>query len=240
MRLVALAVGAGATVGPRRVRQPDACPPPHHDHHDVASARRRVRRRPRARRRSPPAPPRAPRGPPHDDHLCRDDRMQPDRGVGRPDDGRCRHHHRSHHAHQQRAGDVRDERLPRDGAVLRHRRAHRGHHGGRAHGEPLACGQRSADRGLGCRPRARAQFNYQYSDVPVGSETSCPTSEMAEVTAPGGQRGLAELRAHRRSLWQRDHQGVACLRLVLSKGLPRCRPVPLEDSAPTSGRRTVR
>ena len=35
-------------------------------------------------------------------------------------------------------------------------------------------------------PAGRAQFNYQYSDVPVGSETSCPTSEMAEVSAPGG------------------------------------------------------
>ncbi len=30
-----------------------------------------------------------------------------------------------------------------------------------------------------------AQFAYQYSDVPVGSETSCPTSESASVTMPG-------------------------------------------------------
>ncbi len=36
-------------------------------------------------------------------------------------------------------------------------------------------------------PAGTAQFNYQYSDVPVGSETSCPTSEMAEVTPPGGR-----------------------------------------------------
>jgi Domain of unknown function (DUF4232) len=30
-----------------------------------------------------------------------------------------------------------------------------------------------------------AQFAYQYSDVPVGAETSCPTSETAAVTMPG-------------------------------------------------------
>ncbi len=35
-------------------------------------------------------------------------------------------------------------------------------------------------------PAGTAQFNYQYSDVPVGSESSCSTSEMAEVTAPSG------------------------------------------------------
>jgi hypothetical protein len=34
-------------------------------------------------------------------------------------------------------------------------------------------------------PAATAQFAYQYSDVPVGSETSCPTSESATVTMPG-------------------------------------------------------
>jgi hypothetical protein len=34
-------------------------------------------------------------------------------------------------------------------------------------------------------PNARAQFAYQYSDVPVGSETSCPMSEAASVTMPG-------------------------------------------------------
>jgi Protein of unknown function (DUF4232) len=30
-----------------------------------------------------------------------------------------------------------------------------------------------------------AQFAYQFSDVPVGSETSCPSSESATVTMPG-------------------------------------------------------
>lgn len=30
-----------------------------------------------------------------------------------------------------------------------------------------------------------AQFAYQFSDVPVGAETSCPTSESASVTMPG-------------------------------------------------------
>ena len=34
-------------------------------------------------------------------------------------------------------------------------------------------------------PSSTAQFAYQYSDVPTGSETSCPTSEMATVTMPG-------------------------------------------------------
>jgi uncharacterized protein DUF4232 len=34
-------------------------------------------------------------------------------------------------------------------------------------------------------PSSTAQFAYQYSDVPVGSETSCPTSESASVTMPG-------------------------------------------------------
>jgi hypothetical protein len=35
-------------------------------------------------------------------------------------------------------------------------------------------------------PSSTAQFTYQFSDVPVGSETSCPASEMARVTMPGG------------------------------------------------------
>jgi hypothetical protein len=34
-------------------------------------------------------------------------------------------------------------------------------------------------------PSSTAQFSYQYSDVPVGSETSCPMSETASVTMPG-------------------------------------------------------
>jgi hypothetical protein len=34
-------------------------------------------------------------------------------------------------------------------------------------------------------PSSSAQFAYQFSDVPVGSETSCPTSETATVTMPG-------------------------------------------------------
>jgi Protein of unknown function (DUF4232) len=34
-------------------------------------------------------------------------------------------------------------------------------------------------------PSHTAQFAYQYSDVPSGSETSCPTSESATVTMPG-------------------------------------------------------
>ncbi|HWD53915.1 MAG TPA: DUF4232 domain-containing protein [Acidimicrobiales bacterium] len=34
-------------------------------------------------------------------------------------------------------------------------------------------------------PSSTAQFAYQYSDVPVGGETSCPTSEQAATTMPG-------------------------------------------------------
>jgi Protein of unknown function (DUF4232) len=34
-------------------------------------------------------------------------------------------------------------------------------------------------------PSSTAQFAYQFSDVPVGSETSCPTSESASITMPG-------------------------------------------------------
>ena len=34
-------------------------------------------------------------------------------------------------------------------------------------------------------PSSTARFSYQYSDVPTGNETSCPTSETAAVTMPG-------------------------------------------------------
>jgi hypothetical protein len=34
-------------------------------------------------------------------------------------------------------------------------------------------------------PSATAQFAYQFSDVPVGAETSCPTSEQASTVMPG-------------------------------------------------------
>ena len=38
-------------------------------------------------------------------------------------------------------------------------------------------------------PSSRAQFAYQFSDVPVGAETSCPSSESASVTMPGTTSG---------------------------------------------------
>jgi hypothetical protein len=38
-------------------------------------------------------------------------------------------------------------------------------------------------------PSSTAQFAYQYSDVPVGNETSCPASESASVTLPGTSAG---------------------------------------------------
>jgi hypothetical protein len=34
-------------------------------------------------------------------------------------------------------------------------------------------------------PAGTAQFAFEYSDVPVGSETSCPSSAQAQATAPG-------------------------------------------------------
>jgi hypothetical protein len=34
-------------------------------------------------------------------------------------------------------------------------------------------------------PSSTAQYAYQISDVPVGAETSCPTSEQATTTMPG-------------------------------------------------------
>jgi hypothetical protein len=36
-------------------------------------------------------------------------------------------------------------------------------------------------------PSGTAQFAFEYSDVPVGSETSCSSSEVAETTAPGAR-----------------------------------------------------
>lgn len=38
-------------------------------------------------------------------------------------------------------------------------------------------------------PGAPAQFTYQYSDVPTGSETTCPSSATAAVTPPGTHIG---------------------------------------------------
>jgi hypothetical protein len=38
-------------------------------------------------------------------------------------------------------------------------------------------------------PSSTAQFAYQFSDVPVGAETSCPSSESASVTMPGATAG---------------------------------------------------
>jgi hypothetical protein len=38
-------------------------------------------------------------------------------------------------------------------------------------------------------PSSTAQFAYQFSDVPVGAQTSCPSSESASVTMPGAASG---------------------------------------------------
>jgi hypothetical protein len=40
-------------------------------------------------------------------------------------------------------------------------------------------------------PSSSAQFAYQYSDVPVGNETSCPSSEEAQVTMPAATTASA-------------------------------------------------
>jgi uncharacterized protein DUF4232 len=43
----------------------------------------------------------------------------------------------------------------------------------------------AAPTSVAIAPSSTAQFAYQFSDVPVGAETSCPTSEQASVTLPG-------------------------------------------------------
>ena len=43
----------------------------------------------------------------------------------------------------------------------------------------------AAPSSVAVAPSSTAQFSYQYSDVPVGTETSCPSSEIATVTIPG-------------------------------------------------------
>ncbi|HEY6474314.1 MAG TPA: DUF4232 domain-containing protein [Acidimicrobiales bacterium] len=43
----------------------------------------------------------------------------------------------------------------------------------------------AAPTSVSIAPSSTAQFAYQFSDVPVGAETSCPTSEQASVTMPG-------------------------------------------------------
>ena len=43
----------------------------------------------------------------------------------------------------------------------------------------------AAPSSVSVAPSSMAQFAYQFSDVPVGSESSCPTSESASVTMPG-------------------------------------------------------
>jgi hypothetical protein len=41
-------------------------------------------------------------------------------------------------------------------------------------------------------PSSSAQFAYQFSDVPVGAETGCPTSEQATTTMPGAAAPSAD------------------------------------------------
>jgi hypothetical protein len=43
----------------------------------------------------------------------------------------------------------------------------------------------AAPASVALAPSSTAQFAYQFSDVPVGTETSCPTSEQASTTMPG-------------------------------------------------------
>jgi Protein of unknown function (DUF4232) len=49
----------------------------------------------------------------------------------------------------------------------------------------VSSGANAPPSSVSVAPNSSAQFAYQYSDVPVGSETSCPTSESASVTMPG-------------------------------------------------------
>ena len=43
----------------------------------------------------------------------------------------------------------------------------------------------AAPSSVAIAPSATAQFAYQFSDVPVGAETSCPSSEQASTVMPG-------------------------------------------------------
>jgi hypothetical protein len=43
-------------------------------------------------------------------------------------------------------------------------------------------------------PSSTVQFAYQFSDVPVGAETSCPSSESVSVTMPGATSGSPAFR----------------------------------------------
>ena len=54
--------------------------------------------------------------------------------------------------------------------------------GGLGGGAPAAAGQAPALVTLA--PDQVASFAFQYEDVPVGNETSCPTSAKAEITPP--------------------------------------------------------
>jgi hypothetical protein len=42
-------------------------------------------------------------------------------------------------------------------------------------------------------PSQGADFTYQYSDVPSGNETSCPSSTRVSVTPPGSSNGTAPI-----------------------------------------------
>ena len=95
-------------------------------------------------------------------------------------------HHRRDHRHQHRAFHVHYERLSQD-------------RGARSLGSgaplnvtmvnglsvTLSPPANAPPSPVAVAPSSTAQFAYQYSDVPTGSETSCPTSETAGVTLPG-------------------------------------------------------
>jgi len=49
----------------------------------------------------------------------------------------------------------------------------------------------AAPAAVAVAPSSTAQFAYQFSDVPVGAETSCATSETAAVTLPGATTSSA-------------------------------------------------
>ena len=65
-------------------------------------------------------------------------------------------------------------------------------------------------------PSSTAQFAYQISDVPVGAETSCPTSEQADHDDAGRVDVVGLLPLGHRPVQQRDDQGVARLQDVLT------------------------
>ena len=119
----------------------------------------------------------------HVDHG-RIDGLQPHHGVARPGPGSGRHHHRHRDDHQHGTTSCTADGYPKialfsgSGAPLTVTIVN----GLSVSLSPAASAPPSP---VTVAPSSTAQFAYQYSDVPVGAQTSCPGSESATVNLPG-------------------------------------------------------